>query len=101
MSNTTHAHSRHHDGKASSVSDGLAELKDTVRTGVHDTTESGKRVIHAASNAAMDAATGLGKSARHTRDRIGESISERPFASIAIAAGVGAWLVAAMMWKRR
>lgn len=101
MSSTTHPRSRHHDGTMAAVSEGLADLKDTVRTGVHDSAESGKKVIQAAGGAALHVASGFGKSARQARDHVGRTISERPFTSVALAAGIGALVFAAMTWRRR
>ncbi len=101
MSSATHTHTRHNNGKMGSVSDELSDLKDTVRSGVHDSTESGKRVVQAAGAAAINTVSGLHKSAMRTRDQVGRSISERPFTAVAIAAGVGALLGAGLMWRRR
>ena len=75
---------------------------ETVRTGLKDTSDGGVRVARAARASAMELAGGAKEKALQARETIGSSIAERPFTSVAIAAGVGAALMGlALMWKRR
>jgi ElaB/YqjD/DUF883 family membrane-anchored ribosome-binding protein len=99
----TALHTRHHgNGKLGSVQNEIAELRDTVRTGLHDTSEGGVRVLRAAGATAMELADGAKEKALRTRERVGNTIAERPFTSVAIAAGAGAALMGiAMMLRRR
>lgn len=99
----TATHTRHHgNGKLGSVHNEIAELRETVRTGLHDTSEGGVRVLRAAGASAKDLAEGAREAALRTRERVGNTIAERPFTSVAIAAGVGATLMGlAMMLRRR
>jgi ElaB/YqjD/DUF883 family membrane-anchored ribosome-binding protein len=85
----------------SSVTEEISELKDTVRTGLHDTAEGGKRVMSAVGAAANDTVKGLRTSATQVRDSAATQIADRPFTSIAIAFGVGALLGAGLMWKMK
>ncbi len=89
-------------GKLSSIHDEISELRDTVRTGLQDTTESGARVARAARASAMDLASGAKDKVVETRETIGSAIAERPFTAVAIAAAAGAALMGlALIWKRR
>jgi ElaB/YqjD/DUF883 family membrane-anchored ribosome-binding protein len=96
----TQSSTRHHNGRLSSVGDELADLKESVSTGVQDAAEGGKRVLRAATSAAARTASSVRKSAVQARDRVGQTISERPFTSVAIAAGVGALIGAALLSRR-
>ena len=100
---TTASHARPHgNGKLGSIQDEISDLHETVRTGLKDTSDGGVRVARAARASAMELAGGAKEKALQTRETIGSSIAERPFTSVAIAAGVGAALMGlALMWKRR
>ena len=100
-SNSVHTQTQQHDGTLSAVRDELLGLKDTVRSGVQDTTEGGRRVVQAAKTAAVKTVSSLGDTVVQARDSVGQTISDRPFTAIAIAAGVGALLGAGLMWRRR
>jgi ElaB/YqjD/DUF883 family membrane-anchored ribosome-binding protein len=101
MTNQTQPHAQHRDSPVSAIRDQLSELKDTVRSGVQDAADSGRKVIQTVRAAAADTASDLGDSAVRARNTLGQKISDRPFTSIAIAAGVGAALGAVWMWRRR
>lgn len=83
------------------VRDDLASLNGALRTGVHGAVESGRRVMDAASTTASDLARTARDAAYDTRERVGRTISDRPYTSVAVAAGVGAVLGAFLMFRRR
>lgn len=89
-----------HDGHLS-VQQEMAGLRDTFRHSLHDTADSGKRVISAVGSATASTARGLQHSALDARDKAASCISQRPFTSVAIAMGIGALLGAGLMWRRR
>ena len=100
--NTASQTRQHGNGQLGSVQNEISELRDTVRTGLHDTSEGGARVLRAAGATAKELAGGAKDTALRTRERVGTTISDRPFTSVAIAAGVGAALMGlAIMWRRR
>lgn len=84
-----------------SIADEVAELKDTFRSGVHDTTDSGKRVVHAVSTAAAQTVRSMKSSATRSAEKAASCIAERPFTAVAIALGIGAVVGAGLMWRRR
>ncbi len=98
----TRAHSAHADGKLSTVANEVSDLNETLQSSVRDITTHGKRTAQAAGVATKDAVTILRDSALDVRDRVGKSVAERPFTSIAVAAAAGAAVMGlAMMWRRR
>lgn len=103
MSNATNV--RHHNGKVGTVRDELGNLRDTVKDGVGEAADSGTRVLRAAGSVAADLATDMRDDVQERfvkqRDRLGDAIAERPFTSIAIAAGAGAAIMALAMLARR
>ncbi len=91
-----------YDGKLSSVTDEVAQLRDNAKRSLHDAADGGMRVAQSAVAATKQAATDAQASALKTRDRLGDAIAERPFTSVAIALGAGALLMGlGMMWRRR
>jgi ElaB/YqjD/DUF883 family membrane-anchored ribosome-binding protein len=90
------------DGRISSIRDEITDLKDSIQHGAKDAADHGRRVALAAGSAAQDAAVGLRDTALRTHQRARKTIAQRPYTSVAIAAGAGAALMAlAMMWRRR
>lgn len=83
------------------VRDDLTTLNGALRSGVHDAVESGRKVVGAASATATDLARGAREAAYDARERVGRTISDRPYTSVAVAAGVGAVLGAFLMFRRR
>lgn len=79
----------------------LKELRSSVRTGLHDTAQTGRQALHAVGDAAAHTAQNLRSSAMEARDKAAHCIAERPFTSVAIAAGIGALVGAAIMFRRR
>ena len=59
------------------------------------------RLARASAEAARHAALSAKQKATEARDRVGESISDRPFTSVAIAAGVGAAVMALVLMLRK
>jgi len=84
----------------------IAELKEGLTSNVHDLGANGVRVVRSAASAARAAAEHLAERgsdrARLATKQAQDIIVERPFTSVAIAAGAGAVLAATMilMWRR-
>lgn len=95
-SNTTHSTDAAHP-----LSRDLSDLRTSVRTGLHDTAQTGRQALHAVGDAAAHTARNLRSSAMEARDKAAHCIAERPFTSVAIAAGIGALVGAAIMFRRR
>lgn len=83
------------------VREDLTTLNGALRTGMHDAVESGRKVVGAASATATDLARTAREAAYDARDRVGQTISDRPYTSVAVAAGLGAALGMVMMLRRR
>lgn len=98
----TRSHNSHADGTLTAVKSELSDLNDTIHSSARDVMDHGKRTVQVAGSAARQAASRLGGSAIDARDRIGQTIAERPFASVAVAAAAGAMAMGVlMMWRRR
>jgi ElaB/YqjD/DUF883 family membrane-anchored ribosome-binding protein len=104
MSTHTAHHSGSHnsDHKLTSVREEIAELKDTMQASAQDAVQHSRRLARATTVAAKDAAVGLRDSALQARDQFSQTIAERPFTSVLIAAAAGAGIMGlAMMWRRK
>jgi ElaB/YqjD/DUF883 family membrane-anchored ribosome-binding protein len=101
MSNATQSHARQSNGKMPNMRDEIDGLKDTVKTGVQDVVEGGLGVVQAAGTVAKKKVADVRRQAADTRDTMAEYISDRPFTSVAIAAGVGAALGMMLMCRRK
>src|ERR1051325_7709681 len=106
MSSATHAHGRlnraHGDHDVRSSRDELSCLKETIQGGLHEASDSGKRVARSASVAARDTYDTIRESAAAYRDRAAKFVNERPMTSIALAAVAGAALMGVfVLWRRR
>jgi ElaB/YqjD/DUF883 family membrane-anchored ribosome-binding protein len=92
---------RNNGRRTHTVRDDLTTLNGALRTGMHDAVESGRKVVDAASATATDLARSARDAAYDTRERIGRTISDRPYTSVAVAAGLGAAALGVMMMLRR
>jgi ElaB/YqjD/DUF883 family membrane-anchored ribosome-binding protein len=82
------------------VAEELSGLKESLTDGVSQARQSGTRVIKAAGDAAVQAAGSVRDMASDYREKIVDSVNERPFRALAIAAGVGA-VLALYLFRRK
>jgi hypothetical protein len=106
MSSNSHtaahaAHARHDSAKPSSIGDEISGMRDSLSEGVQGVTESGRRVIGAASATARRAIGNARDAGLEYRDRVGKTIADRPLQSVAIAAAAGAVVMGLFLLLRR
>lgn len=76
------------------------EVKSAVRNGVQELAEHGRDMAQSVKSAASDTFDGLRKDAVAQTEQLSKVIAARPLTSMAVAAGAGALLAAAFMWRR-